>query len=232
MSENIEKKEEATTKVAVVSEASAIDIEQERIKQWRKRDAETQSRFKFVTKTTRNPETNAETVSLDLSHDEDLENADVDKRLENLKATFCAATGSPNPEYANEILMGAVRASGYDDKRANFVNPILKVMLSMKPADEYEGMLISRLIMLHEKYMHYMSCAEKVESRESQESYINSATKLIRLHNESLDALNKHRRRGEQKVTVTHNHVQVNDNASAIVNSQINQQGGQVNDKN
>jgi hypothetical protein len=44
---------------------------------------------------------------------------------------------------------------------------------------------------------------------------INRATKLMRLYNETLDCLNRHRRKGEQKVTVQH--VNVNNGGQAVI---------------
>jgi hypothetical protein len=37
------------------------------------------------------------------------------------------------------------------------------------------------------------------------EHYINKAIKLLRLHNETVEALNRYRRGGEQKIVVQHN---------------------------
>lgn len=46
------------------------------------------------------------------------------------------------------------------------------------------------------------------------------ATKLLRLHNETVEAINKYRRGGEQRVVVQH--VQVNEGGKAIVGGVLN----------
>lgn len=65
----------------------------------------------------------------------------------------------------------------------------------------------------------------KEQSTQGIDININRFTKLIRLYNETLEALMKYRRRGEQKVVVTHQHVQINDNGQAIVGSVLNSGG-------
>lgn len=56
---------------------------------------------------------------------------------------------------------------------------------------------------------------------------MNTATKLIRLHNETIDALCRYRRGGEQRVIVQH--IQVNDGGKAVVGGMI--EGGWGNKK-
>ena len=58
---------------------------------------------------------------------------------------------------------------------------------------------------------------------------INRATKLMRLHNETLEALNRYRRKGEQRITIQH--VQVNDGGQAIVAGEMSRGGGDVHKK-
>jgi hypothetical protein len=50
--------------------------------------------------------------------------------------------------------------------------------------------------------------------------------KLLRLHNETIEILDRYRRRGGQTVVVQHQHVQVNDGGRAIIGTQMMEGGG------
>lgn len=146
-------------------------------------------------------------------------------------SSLCAATGSANKDYAlkliSQVAGGCFNTSGKDIKvhTADMVNESAGVLLSLAPKDEIEGMLCTRLLVLHDQAMQYMARAAAPEQTHAGiDLNINRATKLMRLYNETLDALNKHRRKGEQKVTVQH--VNVNNGGQAIVNGQLNQGEG------
>ena len=103
---------------------------------------------------------------------------------------------------------------------------ILDTLHSLKPCDEIEGMIVTRLISLNfliSKSLN-LSVIEN-QSLEGQEIYTNRSSKLMRLFNETLESLMKYRRKGEQKVIVQH--VNVNDGGRAIVgNFDANGGGG------
>lgn len=146
-----------------------------------------------------------------------------------INATLYAAYGSANPEYAHELLTQTSNAFFYkpDDDQATRLNKINGVLLSLNPKDEIEGMLCCRLLVLHNQYMEFINRASVYEQTSAGiDLSINRATKLMRLYNETLDALNKHRRKGEQRVTVQH--VNVSDGGQAIVTGQVNQGEGKM----
>ena len=135
-----------------------------------------------------------------------------------------AATGSSNPEFSNMVLtqtiQGCILNSNYSPESIS--NAMHNALMAMRPKDEFEGMLMSRNLVLHNQYMHYLNLAAQSKSQDERERHITNATKLMRVFNETLDTINKHRRKGEHKVTVTHNHVNVNNGGNAIVGSEIN----------
>lgn len=215
MSNEIEPKNESD-KIALT------DKEHERINEWRKKKPDVATRFKFAPDSTYNTETKETTCLLKIDFDKEVDDS---QKYSIQNSSICAATGSSSAEYANRLFALVIGATGKLD--SDSVNASFKALLAMKPADEYEGMLISRLIVLHQQYMDYMMKSSRAitVNIELHEKFINSATKLMRVYNETLEALNKHRRKGEQKVTVTHNHnnVNVNDGGKAIVGSEIKQ---------
>jgi hypothetical protein len=65
--------------------------------------------------------------------------------------------------------------------------------------------------------MQYLSKADNCNMLTQSDFYMKNALKLLRLHNETLESLNRHRRGGEQRVIVQH--VQVSEGGQAIVNN-------------
>jgi hypothetical protein len=151
------------------------------------------------------------------------------QKYELSEATMAAATGSASSLFSTSIFNQACTAF-VDHQKGNSieqVNALQEGLLAMEPADEYEGMLISRLIVLHRYYMTFMARADAPNQNSAGcDLNINRATKLMRVYNETLDALNKYRRKGEQKVKVEHQHNYVNAPNGQVVVGDINRGRG------
>ena len=141
-------------------------------------------------------------------------------------ASLHAATGSTDMHFASSILALALNAAPLSpgNSNADEANAILAVLLSLKPQDELEGMLLTRMIILHKQYMKFMHKTWKTDRLDFETSYINKATKLMRLYNETLETLNRYRRKGEQKVTVQH--INVSNGGQAMVTGNTSMRGG------
>jgi hypothetical protein len=144
------------------------------------------------------------------------------QKAEIQRATICAATGTASEDYGRMILgqtvSGFFHGNQYDV--TTITNATQEALLAMDPADVYEGMLCSHLLVLHDHCMRYMSiCAIPGKTQQVIDMYTNMAMKLMRMYNETLDVLNRHRRKGEQKVTVQH--VNVNNGGQAVVTGQL-----------
>lgn len=90
------------------------------------------------------------------------------------------------------------------DNHSESVNAVLQSLNDMKPKDSYEARLIAQANAL---YLHGMNClgnAAMSFEPEHDAYYTNKAVKLLRLHNETVETLNRYRRGGKQEVTVTH----------------------------
>lgn len=154
------------------------------------------------------------------------------------------ATGSANKPYAkilmeqtqkafffnNEKGCDGLKKEDFAEKWTNTENAITGAMTALNPKDEIEGMLCSRLITLHNHYMQAMATATRTaysfnSEIDTADCFYNRATKLMRLYNETLEGLNKHRRKGEQKVVVQHQHVNVENGGQAIVGN-VTRRGG------
>ncbi len=154
------------------------------------------------------------------------ENLTMPDQVKIARANLCAATGTGGDKAGLAILsstMSAMPINATGD-HASTIQVTQEALTSMKPNDIFEGMLCSKLLILHNHAMDYMSHASNPDAKlQTQEMYLNRAIKIMRLHNETQEALNKHRRKGEQKVVVVHQNVQVNDGGQALVAGELAQ---------
>jgi hypothetical protein len=183
------------------------DKEQAILKQWRQGEAENQAPFMFHTKTTsQQAVTSVQTLSD--------RGSDIDKKNLVL-AGLCAVTGAKSSNFASRLFRCCVDATGMlhnckpKEDAAYHCYAVADALHALKPQDEFEGMLITRLIALHFQYMNYLSSSiDNDTSSEVREMHLNRATKLMRLYNETLETLMRYRRKGTQQVVVQHVHVE------------------------
>ena len=142
------------------------------------------------------------------------------EKYELVNSTVSTATGSVSEEFSTMLMQKTVRAFMNSDdvgRSVKIINAVTGVLLSLKPADEIEAMLITRLLYLDNQASTLMSMADKAERIDHAERYINMAVKLMRLHNETTEALTRYRRKGEQRVIVQHQEVNVGNGGQAVV---------------
>jgi hypothetical protein len=133
------------------------------------------------------------------------------------------STGTKDINLGGKFLEDCVSASGFNvnkdlDRYAENFNLIANALNALRPQDEFEGMLISRLVALHFQIMKFMKTTI-LENQTTQgvDLNVNRVAKLTRLYNESFETLMRYRRKGEQRVIVQH--VNVEGGAQAIVNN-------------
>jgi hypothetical protein len=81
-------------------------------------------------------------------------------------------------------------------------------LVGISPKDELEGMVAAQLIAAHYAAMEcYRRAMIGEQTFEGRRENLSQANKLSRTYAVLLDALNRHRGKGEQKVTVEHVHV-------------------------
>lgn len=137
-------------------------------------------------------------------------------------------TGSNSSEYSGHLFTQLIMANqSQTDNLSRFTataNAYKEALLEMKPKDIIEGQLITKMLVQHDIAMKYMSILTNTETTPKlHEMTINRLAKITRLYNESLDTLNKYRRKGEQRVVVQH--VNVENGGQAIVGN-VTQGGG------
>lgn len=85
---------------------------------------------------------------------------------------------------------------------------VIDTLAAVAPLDEYERMLTSQMIACHHAAMEcFRRAMIDGQSFEGRDSNLKHAEKLGATYAKLLDTLNKHRGKGQQKVTVEHVHV-------------------------
>ncbi len=88
------------------------------------------------------------------------------------------------------------------------VNVASAMMSALGPRDEFEGLLIGQMVAAHNLAMRLMSIAGSDENLiDVSAKAANCANKLFRTFTAQMEALNRHRGKGQQKMVVEHVHV-------------------------
>lgn len=104
------------------------------------------------------------------------------------------------------------------DRRSDFIQSAFAALSGIKPADEIEGMLAVQMVATHNAAIDCLRRAMIEEQTfEGRNQNLKHAANLLGIYARQLEALNKHRGKGQQKVTVEHVHVEAG--AQAVVGS-------------
>lgn len=125
-------------------------------------------------------------------------------------------TATTDSTIAEEIFTTGLDAlpSKNAPRKANLA---AQTLADAAPHDATEARLCMQEMALYAQGMHQLSIARNCSMIPQAEFHTKTAIKLLRLHNETVEARSKYRRGGEQKVTVQH--VQVSEGGQAIVNN-------------
>jgi hypothetical protein len=123
------------------------------------------------------------------------------------------AIGGSQSDHWNLILAAqAMRTlwTGHSDEegREQQYKATASALIGMAPKDEIEGMIAAQLLAAHNATMEcYRRAMLKEQTFEGTRENLNQANKLSRTYGLLIDTLNRHRGKGQQKVTVEHVHV-------------------------
>lgn len=139
-----------------------------------------------------------------------------------------ALGGSKSDHWNNILVNQAVQALWvkHSDaaERDRQLNAIVAGLVGIAPKDELEGMMAAQMIAAHNATMEcYRRAMLGEQTFEGRRENLNQANKLSRTWATMLDALNKHRGKGQQKVTVEH--VNVHAGGQAVVGN-VERAGG------
>jgi hypothetical protein len=146
---------------------------------------------------------NGNTASLSLDHPNQSAGAGL----------LMEALGTEDADFAKELLLQLSYAHSRSDEDG--LNFLVSVIKDIKPKDQLEAMLAAQMAVTHASMMtsaHRLNHAQNIQERDSAERAFN---KLARTFTAQMEALNRHRSGGDQKVTVQQ--VSVSDGGQAIV---------------
>jgi hypothetical protein len=140
---------------------------------------------------------------------------DENRKPEDTMETLKSIIGANDPDLAWQILNEGLFAIGTLRGESNGIKVLLQTIRDLQPKDVMETRLITQASALFSHGLVNLRRAETADMMCHSEYYTNKAVRLLRLHNETIDALGRYRRGGEQRVTVTHALITEN----AIVNN-------------
>ena len=154
-------------------------------------------------------------------------NIDPDK---NLKGELKSIGGSTSDDWNNTLANQAVNTlwvkNSDEETLDRQLNAAVVALKSVRPRDDLEGMMSAQLLAAHSAAMEcYRRAMIGEQTFEGRRENLNQASKLSRTWAILLDALNKHRGKGQQKVTAEHVHVHAG--SQAVVGT-VERPGGGV----
>jgi hypothetical protein len=121
-------------------------------------------------------------------------------------------------ELAQDIFSKGANAMPSKNEARN-LNIAAQVLVDSAPRDATEARLRMQEAALYAQGMQFLYRCESENMIPQCEHYMKNAIKLLRLHNETIEALSKYRRGGEQRVVVQH--VNVQEGGRAIVSGNV-----------
>ncbi len=151
----------------------------------------------------------------------------VDKQKSEGKLKMIGGSQSDtwNQMLGNQTMQALWMKNADGDEQQNLINATVAALMGIEPKDELEGMMAAQLLAAHNASMEcYRRAMIGEQTFEGRKENLNQANKLSRTWTTLLDALNKHRGKGQQKVTVEHVHVHAG--GQAVVGSVEHRGGG------
>ena len=120
--------------------------------------------------------------------------------------------GSQSDHWNNTLVNQAVQSlwmkNSSPEERDKQLSATVAALMGIGPRDELEGMMAAQLVAAHNAAMEcYRRAMIGEQSFEGRRENLAQANKLSRTYAALVEALNRHRGKGQQKVTVEHVHV-------------------------
>ena len=120
--------------------------------------------------------------------------------------------GSQSDHWNNTLINQAVQSlwmkNSSPEERDKQLSATVAALMGIGPKDELEGMMAAQLVAAHNAAMEcYRRAMIGEQSFEGRRENLAQANKLSRTYAALVEALNRHRGKGQQKVTVEHVHV-------------------------
>jgi len=140
------------------------------------------------------------------------------KKTEEEVSSMLRALGTTDERFFDGLTTQLANVEGRDPY---FLEFMVSVITGIKPKDQMEAMLAAQMAAVHMATMDFARLLGRVETINQQNSAERTFNKLARTFTTQMEALNRYRGKGQQKMTVEHVHV--HEGGQAIVG---NVQGG------
>ncbi len=127
--------------------------------------------------------------------------------------TAKAATGTEKPVLMLQLINQALNtlwipAGTSAERRNEHIQSAIALLQGIKPENEIEGMLATQMVGTHNAAMECLRRAMiEGQTFEGRDNNLKHAAKLLTICTRQIETLDKHRGKGQQKVTVEHVHV-------------------------
>jgi hypothetical protein len=131
---------------------------------------------------------------------------------------FSGIVGTEVPQLGLQLfnqVMATLPVSETEEQKQEGALAMVAALRGIAPRDQLEGMLAVQMVGVHQLAMAQLRTASRCDGQETWATATNLAVKLTRTFADLVEALNRHRGKGQQKVTVEH--VQVNSGGQAVV---------------
>jgi hypothetical protein len=113
-----------------------------------------------------------------------------------------------NNTLANQTVQALWLKNSSPEERDRQLSATVAALMGTAPKDELEGMMAAQLIAAHNAAMEcYRRAMIDEQTFEGRRENLAQANKLSRTYSMLLEALNRHRGKGQQRVTVEHIHI-------------------------
>jgi hypothetical protein len=152
---------------------------------------------------------------------------DPDDRKGRLKNIGGSQSDNWNNILANQAVQALWLKNSSPEERDKQFSATLAAFVGIAPKDEPEGMMAAQLVAAHNAAMEcYRRAMIGEQTFEGRRENLAQANKLSRTYAALLEALNRHRGKGQQKVTVEHVHVHAGGQAVVGMVAAPGQPGG------
>lgn len=150
---------------------------------------------------------------------------------EDRKGRLKTIGGSQSDHWNNILANQAVQAlwlqNSSPEECGKKLNATVAALMGIAPKDEIEGMMAAQLVAAHNAAMEcYRRAMIGEQTFEGRRENLAQANKLSRTYASLVEALNRHRGKGQQKVTVEHVHVHAGGQAVVGMVAAPGQPGG------
>lgn len=152
---------------------------------------------------------------------------DPDDRKGRLKNIGGSQSDHWNNTLANQAVQALWVKNSSAEERNKQLSAALAGLIGIAPKDELEGMMAAQLVAAHNAAMEcYRRAMIGEQTFEGRRENLTQANKLSRTYAALVEALNRHRGKGQQKVTVEHVHVHAGGQAVVGMVAAPGQPGG------